>query len=60
MSIILPVEDSEIKLIRNGSEIANFSSNKVEFEVNKPGAYRVEVYYQNKAWIFSNHIRIGI
>jgi hypothetical protein len=60
LSIILPVENSDIKIIRNGSEIANFNSAKVEFEVKKAGVYRVEVYFQKKAWIFSNHIRIGV
>jgi hypothetical protein len=60
LSIILPVQNAEIKLIRNGKEIADFKSDKTEFEVKKAGAYRVEVYYQNKAWIFTNHIRIGI
>lgn len=58
--VTLPVQNAEIKIIRNGKEIADFSSNKAEFEVKKAGIYRVEVYYFNKAWIFSNHIRIGI
>ena len=58
--VTLPVQNAEIKIIRNGKEIADFNSNKAEFEVKKAGIYRVEVYYFNKAWIFSNHIRIGI
>lgn len=58
--ITLPVQNAEIKIIRNGKEIADFRANKAEFEVKKAGIYRVEVYYFNKAWIFSNHIRIGI
>ncbi|MDZ7626275.1 MAG: PHP domain-containing protein [Ignavibacteriaceae bacterium] len=60
LSVTLPVQNAEIKIIRNGKEIADFSSDKAEFEVKKAGAYRVEVYYFNKAWIYSNHIRIGI
>jgi hypothetical protein len=60
LCVNLPVQNAEIKLIRNGKEIADFNSNKIEFEVKKAGIYRVEVYYFNKAWIFSNHIRIGI
>ena len=60
LSVTLPVQNAEIKIIRNGKEIADFNSNKAEFEVKKAGIYRVEVYYFNKAWIFSNHIRIGI
>jgi hypothetical protein len=58
--VTLPVQNAEIKIIRNGKEIAHFSSEKAEFEVKKEGVYRAEVYYFNKAWIFSNHIRIGI
>lgn len=58
--ITLPVQNGEIRIIRNGKEIAVFNSDRAEFEVTKTGVYRVEVYYLNKAWIFSNHIRIGI
>jgi len=58
--VTLPVQNAEIKIIRNGREIAHFSSEKAELEVKKAGVYRVEVYYFNKAWIYSNHIRIGI
>jgi hypothetical protein len=58
--VTLPVQSAEIKIIRNGKEIADFSSDKAEFEVKKAGIYRVEVSYFNKAWIYSNHIRIGI
>ncbi|MBK9098298.1 MAG: CehA/McbA family metallohydrolase [bacterium] len=60
LSIVLPVQNADIKLIRNGKEIAEFQAEKADFEVKRPGAYRVEVYYQNKAWLFTNHIRIGI
>jgi hypothetical protein len=58
--VTLPVQSAEIKIIRNGKEIADFRSDKAEFEVKKAGIYRVEVQYFNKAWIYSNHIRIGI
>jgi hypothetical protein len=58
--VTLPVQNAEIKIIRNGKEIAGFNSDKAELEVKKAGVYRVEVYYFNKAWIYSNHIRIGV
>lgn len=58
--VSLPVPEAEIKLLRNGRVVFVKKSNKAEFEVQEKGAYRVEVYYYNKAWIFSNHIRIGI
>lgn len=57
--VSLPVQNAEIKIIHNGSEIANFEGEKAEFEVKQEGVYRVEVYYFKKAWIYTNHIRIG-
>jgi hypothetical protein len=58
--VSLPVPSADIKIVCNGETIKEIQSNKAELEVKKPGAYRIEVYYFNKAWIFSNHIRIGI
>ena len=58
--VSLPVPSADIKIVCNGEVIEEFQSDKAELEVKKPGAYRVEVYYLNKAWIFSNHIRIRI
>ena len=60
LSVTLPGQNAEIKIIRNGKVIADFNSDRAEFEVKKTGVYRVEVRYLNKAWIYSNHIRIGI
>lgn len=58
LRVILPVEKAEIRLIRNGKNIDEVESNEASFIVDKKGSYRIEVYYNNKAWIFSNHIRI--
>jgi hypothetical protein len=60
LHVSVPNQNAEIKLIHNGKEIAGVQTEKSEFEVKKPGVYRVEVYYFNKAWIYSNHIRIGL
>ena len=60
LHIKVPAQNSEIKIIHNGKEIAKFESESAEFRVKKPGVYRVEVYHFNKAWIYSNHIRIGV
>ena len=60
LSVYLPVPSADIRFLRNGKEIGNFQAEKAELEVKKAGIYRVEVYYLNKAWIFTNHIRIGI
>ena len=55
-----PVPAAEIRLIRNGELISKLDSNEAEFKIDERGAYRVEVYFFNEAWIYSNHIRIGI
>jgi PHP domain len=49
---------SEIKIIRNGKVIETYIGTEFNFAVKENGVYRVEVYLNEKAWIFSNHIRI--
>ncbi len=58
--ILLPAEKGEIKLIRNGRIIDTVENNECEFIIDRPGAYRVEVFTEGKAWIYSNHIRVGL
>ena len=60
LRVLLPVEEAEIRLIRNGKEIADTLGNSADFFIEKEGVYRVEVYIHKKAWIYSNHIRIGV
>ena len=60
LNVFLPVSKAEIRLIHNGRKINSVESNEGKFAVNKKGVYRVEVYFNNKAWIFSNHIRVGV
>lgn len=57
--IEVPSQNSLIKIIHNGKQIIEKNSN-FNFEVKEKGAYRVEVYNDKNAWIFSNHIRIGL
>lgn len=45
-------------LIRNGEKISSQDGKEVNFKINESGLYRVEVYYLNRPWIFSNHIRV--
>jgi hypothetical protein len=59
LKVFLPVSNAEIRLIHNGKKVESVESNEGNFMVNKKGVYRVEVYFNNKAWIFSNHIRIN-
>ncbi len=60
LKVLLPGVEAEIKLIRNGKQISKLKNKEAEFRNLKKGIYRVEIYLKNKAWIFSNHIRIGM
>lgn len=56
--VVLPSKSGEIRLIHNGKQISSIESNEGNFIISKAGQYRVEIYLNGKAWIFSNHIRI--
>ncbi|MFN3872045.1 MAG: PHP domain-containing protein [Ignavibacterium sp.] len=58
--VLLPGTESEIRLIRNGHMVEMVEGISVEFEINKKGAYRVEIHKDGRAWIYANHIRVGI
>ena len=60
LKVMLPGVKAEIKLIRNGHVIETNNGIDAEFVINKKGAYRVEVFKENRAWIYSNHIRINL
>jgi hypothetical protein len=60
LNVLLPGIEAEIKLIRNGNVIEKNNGMNAEFIVNKKGVYRVEVFNNKRAWIFSNHIRVNI
>lgn len=60
LNVSIPVASAEIRFIRNGELIKTVEDNKAELKVSQKGVYRVEVYFFNKAWIYSNHIRIGV
>ncbi len=52
-------QKSEIKLFRNGKKADSAESDNAEFKITRKGVYRIEVYLNGKAWIFSNHIIIN-
>ncbi len=60
LRVLLPNITSTIRLIYNGELIESVDNIDAEFIVGKAGVYRIEVYNENKAWIFSNHIRVGL
>ena len=59
LKVMLPGIPGEIRFIRNGELVHTQEGLETEFLVMEPGTYRVEVSVNGKAWIFSNHIRIG-
>lgn len=60
LHVTLPGISGAINFLRNGNVIASYEGTEAEFTTIEPGAYRVEVYVNGTAWIFSNHIRIGL
>ncbi len=60
LRVFLPNITGLIKLVKNGKIIDETENIDSEFIISEKGAYRVEVYIEGKAWIFSNHIRIGL
>lgn len=49
---------AEIRILKNGEIKESYTGDEFVFKVIDSGAYRVEVYLNGNAWIFSNHIRI--
>ncbi|MCX6149436.1 MAG: PHP domain-containing protein [Ignavibacteriales bacterium] len=58
LRVLLPNLSGNIRLIRNGKQYDSVESFEAEFRIGEAGSYRVEVFLDNRAWIFSNHIRI--
>ena len=58
LRVLLPGESAVVRLIRNGKLFDSVEGVEAEFVIEATGVYRVEVYLDEKAWIFSNHIRI--
>jgi hypothetical protein len=60
LKVVLPGKAGSIRLIKNGKLFNTVDDVEAEFIADQKGVYRIEVYMNNKAWIFSNHIRVGI
>ncbi len=56
--IVMTPQRCRIRLLRDGTTIAQRAGNDLEYCSQEPGIYRVEAYKGKKGWIFSNHIRI--
>ena len=51
-------KESRIKLIRNGKCVNEVDGLNFLWDSDEAGNYRVECWMGEKAWIFSNHIRV--
>ena len=57
LKAFLPKE-SKIKLIRNGNCVDEYTGMNRTWDIEEKGNYRVESWVEDRAWIFSNNIRI--
>jgi hypothetical protein len=57
LKVLVPKE-SKIRLIRNGEYIDEYYGMNPNWNIQETGNYRVESWIGEKAWIFSNNIRI--
>ena len=55
LEITMPLP-AEIRLVRNGKSIKVQEGNRLSYETDQAGVYRVEVYLDDQPWIFSNPI----
>jgi hypothetical protein len=60
LRVILPNITGTIRIIHNGILRESVNGFEAEFKVTEIGIYRIEVHLNEKPWIFSNHIRIGL
>lgn len=51
-------QKANLRLVHNGEYILNTNCDNLEFKQLQPGIYRVEAWKADRAWIFSNHIRV--
>jgi hypothetical protein len=48
----------DIYLIKDGEKIFHVNGLEMTYDCKKPGNYRIEIFKEKQAWIYSNHIRI--
>jgi hypothetical protein len=57
ITVKLPAS-AQVRLIKNGILVNKDEGKQITFEVDEPGLFRVEIFRDKRAWIYSNHIRI--
>ena len=55
LSAEVPAE-AEIRILRDGHQVALHTAKQIEFRANSPGVYRMEAKIHDKPWIFTNPI----
>ncbi len=60
LGIQLPKSGGMLRIIFNGEIFGEYTKPEEYIPVNQPGIYRVEVFLDGRAWIYSNHIRYAI
>lgn len=58
LNVHLPMK-AEIRVIKDGETILSEQSEALTLKITKKGKYRIEVYYKEKPWIFSNPIVVN-
>ena len=58
LCISTPIE-GEIRIIRNGTLVNKEIGTQHQFDITENGLYRIEVFRNDKAWIYSNPFPIG-
>ena len=57
LDVALPAP-ADIRLIAGGREVRRVQGDRLTFEADEGGPYRVEVRREGRPWVFSNHIRV--
>lgn len=57
LMVELPLK-SDIKIVHNGNVVLQKEAKKLEFNALQKGKYRIEAYYKNHPYVFSNPISV--
>lgn len=57
LTVRLPAS-AQVTIVENGKILHSEEGKLINFEITEPGLFRVEVFREKRAWIYSNHIRI--
>lgn len=47
-----------LKLVHNGKVVKKNTGKELFYQTREKGVYRIEAFWKNRGWIYSNHIRI--